>query len=93
MDCVEVCPVDCFYEGKNMLVIKPDECIDCGVCEPECPISAIVPDTDSTSEQWLEVNKKYSELWPSITQKKESPYGEELKDEENKFEKYFEENL
>ena len=44
-DCVDVCPVDCFYEGKNMLVIKPDECIDCGVCEPECPVDAIVPDT------------------------------------------------
>ena len=43
MDCVEVCPVDCFYEGKNMLVIKPDECIDCGVCEPECPVDAIKP--------------------------------------------------
>ncbi len=42
MDCVEVCPVDCFYEGKNMLVIKPDECIDCGVCEPECPVDARV---------------------------------------------------
>ena len=42
MDCVEVCPVDCFYEGKNMLVIKPDECIDCGVCEPECPVDAIL---------------------------------------------------
>ena len=46
MDCVEVCPVDCFYEGENMLVIKPDECIDCGVCEPECPIDAIKPDTN-----------------------------------------------
>ena len=45
MDCVEVCPVDCFYEGKNMLVIKPDECIDCGVCEPECPVDAIKADT------------------------------------------------
>ena len=42
MDCVEVCPVDCFYEGKNMLVIKPDECIDCGVCEPECPVDAFI---------------------------------------------------
>ena len=93
MDCVEVCPVDCFYEGKNMLVIKPDECIDCGVCEPECPIDAIVPDTESESEKWLEVNTKYSELWPRITEKKESPYGDKLKDEENKFEKYFKENL
>ena len=93
MDCVEVCPVDCFYEGKNMLVIKPDECIDCGVCEPECPIDAIVPDTEIESEKWLEVNTKYSELWPRITEKKESPYGDKLKDEENKFEKYFKENL
>ena len=46
LDCVEVCPVDCFYEGENMLVIHPDECIDCGVCEPECPIEAIKPDTE-----------------------------------------------
>jgi ferredoxin len=44
MDCVEVCPVDCFYEGENMLVINPDECIDCGVCEAECPVGAIIPD-------------------------------------------------
>ena len=47
MDCVEVCPVDCFYEGENMLVIHPDECIDCGVCEPECPAEAIKPDTEA----------------------------------------------
>ena len=46
MDCVEVCPVDCFYEGENMLVINPTECIDCGVCEPECPVDAIKPDTE-----------------------------------------------
>ena len=69
-DCVEVCPVDCFYEGKNMLVIKPDECIDCGVCEPECPIDAIVPDTEGSIEKWLELNTKYSEIWPNITKKK-----------------------
>ena len=93
MDCIEVCPVDCFYEGKNMLVIKPDECIDCGVCEPECPIDAIVPDTENNTEKWLEINKKYSEIWPNISQKKESPYGDKLKDEENKFEKYFKENI
>ena len=55
-DCVDVCPVDCFYEGKNMLVIKPDECIDCGVCEPECPVDAIKADTDAGSEKWLEIN-------------------------------------
>jgi ferredoxin len=49
MDCVDVCPVDCFYEGENMLVIHPDECIDCGVCEPECPVDAIKPDTEPGS--------------------------------------------
>ena len=54
MDCVEVCPVDCFYEGENMLVIHPDECIDCGVCEPECPVEAIIPDTEPGLERWLE---------------------------------------
>ena len=53
LDCVEVCPVDCFYEGENMLVIHPDECIDCGVCEPECPVDAIRPDTEPGLEQWL----------------------------------------
>ena len=56
MDCVEVCPVDCFYEGENMLVIHPDECIDCGVCEPECPVDAIKPDTEPGHEKWLALN-------------------------------------
>ena len=70
MDCVDVCPVDRFYEGENMLVIKPDECIDCGVCEPECPVDAIKPDTEEGSEDWLELNKKYSDLWPNITKKR-----------------------
>ena len=51
MDCVSVCPVDCFYEGENMLVIHPDECIDCGVCEPECPVEAIKPDTEPGLEE------------------------------------------
>ena len=59
MDCVEVCPVDCFYEGENMLVIKPDECIDCGVCEPECPIDAIEPDTKENAKKWIKINKEY----------------------------------
>ena len=67
MDCVEVCPVDCFYEGENMLVINPSECIDCGVCEPECPAEAILPDTESGLEQWLELNTKFSAEWPNIT--------------------------
>ena len=56
MDCVEVCPVDCFYEGENMLVIHPDECIDCGVCEPECPVDAILPDIEGDLSQWVEHN-------------------------------------
>ena len=56
MDCVEVCPVDCFYEGDNMVVINPNECIDCGVCEPECPAEAILPDTEGGLEKWLELN-------------------------------------
>ncbi|ORE92389.1 ferredoxin FdxA [Acuticoccus yangtzensis] len=70
-DCVEVCPVDCFYEGENMLVIHPDECIDCGVCEPECPIDAIKPDTEPGTEPWVELNRKYAESWPNITVKKD----------------------
>ena len=60
MDCVEVCPVDCFYEGENMLVIHPDECIDCGVCEPECPVDAIKPDTEPGLEKWLLLNAEYA---------------------------------
>jgi ferredoxin len=73
MDCVEVCPVDCFYEGENMLVIHPDECIDCGVCEPECPVDAIKPDTEPGLEKWLEINTQYAEIWPNITVKREPP--------------------
>ncbi len=69
-DCVEVCPVDCFYEGENMLVINPDECIDCGVCEPECPIEAIKPESEENIE-WLEINRQYAAKWPSITVKKD----------------------
>ena len=73
MDCVEVCPVDCFYEGENMLVIHPDECIDCGVCEPECPAEAIKPDTEPSLEKWLELNAEYAKSWPNITIKREPP--------------------
>jgi ferredoxin len=69
MDCVEVCPVDCFYEGENMLVIHPDECIDCGVCEPECPAEAIKPDSESGLEQWLTLNAEYARKWPNIATK------------------------
>jgi ferredoxin len=73
MDCVEVCPVDCFYEGENMLVIHPDECIDCGVCEPECPVEAIKPDTEPGLEEFLKLNADYAKAWPNITSKKEPP--------------------
>ena len=70
MDCVEVCPVDCFYEGENMLVIHPDECIDCGICVPECPVDAIKADTEPGLEKWLSLNAEYAKVWPNITVKK-----------------------
>lgn len=73
MDCVEVCPVDCFYEGENMLVIHPDECIDCGVCEPECPVDAIKADTEPGLENWLKINKDFALVWPNIAVKGEPP--------------------
>ncbi len=90
MDCVEVCPVDCFYEGENMLVIHPDECIDCGVCEPECPAEAIIPDTDGDIVKWAALNREYATKWPNITRKGEAPAdADEYKDMPDKFEKYF----
>ena len=90
LDCVEVCPVDCFYEGDNMLVIHPDECIDCGVCEPECPVDAIRPDTEPGLEQWLSLNAEYANQWPNITIKRDPPPdAAEFDDEPDKFEKYF----
>jgi len=90
-DCVEVCPVDCFYEGENMLVIHPDECIDCGVCEPECPVEAIKPDTEDDSDgKWLAINSKYASVWPNITVKKDAPAdAENFETETGKLEKYF----
>jgi len=87
---VEVCPVDCFYEGANMLVIHPDECIDCGVCEPECPADAIKPDSEPGLEKWLEVNRDYADKWPQITAKLSAPSdADSFKDVPNKFELYF----
>ncbi|MCM5554334.1 ferredoxin FdxA [Pleomorphomonas sp. NRK KF1] len=70
-DCVEVCPVDCFYEGENMLVIHPDECIDCGVCEPECPAEAIKPDTEPGLDNWLKLNAEYSAVWPNLAARRD----------------------
>ena len=74
-DCVEVCPVDCFYEGPNMLVIHPDECIDCGLCVTECPVNAIYAEDDLPEgyEKFLPLNKELAEKWPNITQRKEAP--------------------
>ena len=87
MDCVEVCPVDCFYEGENFLVINPDECIDCGVCEPECPVEAILPDTEARATAWVETNRQYSASWPNITRKGTPPAdADEWKGKPNKTE-------
>ena len=72
-DCVEVCPVDCFHEGPNFLVIDPDECIDCTLCAPECPAEAIFPEEELSEEQmqFLELNAELAREWPVITEKRE----------------------
>ena len=74
-DCVEVCPVDCFYEGENMLVINPDECIDCGVCEPECPAEAIYSEEDLPpgQDQFKALNAELAKKWPVLSEKKPAP--------------------
>jgi ferredoxin len=74
-DCVEVCPVDCFHEGPNMLVIDPDECIDCTLCEPECPVEAIFSEDDvpEGQEQFLELNAELARDWPVLTKAKDPP--------------------
>ncbi|MCW2315006.1 ferredoxin [Rhodoblastus acidophilus] len=92
-DCVEVCPVDCFYEGENMLVINPDECIDCGVCEPECPAEAIKPDTEPDLEKWLALNAEYAKVWPNVTIKRDAmPQAKEYDGREGKLEAFFSKN-
>ena len=89
-DCVEVCPVDCFYEGENMLVIHPDECIDCGVCEPECPANAIKPDTEKGLEKWLKLNAEMAKTWPNISRKKpQPPDAKEFDGRASKFAEFF----
>ena len=74
-DCVEVCPVDCFHEGPNFLVIDPDECIDCTLCEPECPINAIYSEDDLPEDQkhFRQLNAELAQEWPVITQQKKAP--------------------
>lgn len=88
-DCVEVCPVDCFHEGPNFLAIDPEECIDCSLCEPECPVNAIMSEDDLSSDQehFLELNAELSEKWPVITEKKPAPEDADLwADKEDKLE-------
>lgn len=74
-DCVEVCPVDCFHEGPNFLVIDPDECIDCALCEPECPINAIYSEDDlpENQKEFIAINAELAKNWPVITAKKDAP--------------------
>tara|TARA_B100002003_G_scaffold251960_1_gene299407 strand:+ start:9166 stop:9423 length:258 start_codon:yes stop_codon:yes gene_type:complete len=67
--------VDCFYEGPNFLVISPDECIDCALCEPECPVDAIFSEDElpEDEQEFLELNTELSQIWPNITEKKDAP--------------------
>ena len=87
-DCVEVCPVDCFHEGPNFLVIDPDECIDCTLCEPECPVEAIVSEDDvpEGQEHFLKLNAELAKSWPVITKAKAAPEDADAwKDVKDKF--------
>ena len=92
MDCVSVCPVDCFYEADNFLAINPDECIDCGVCEPECPANAIFHENDlapELREKWDEINRQVSDWNLNITDKKDAPPdAEEWDGVPNKYEEF-----
>jgi ferredoxin len=86
-DCVDVCPVDCFREGPNFLTIDPDECIDCAVCIPECPVNAILPEEDVPQDQqkFIALNAELSKKWPSITKRKPGlPDADEWKDRKDK---------
>ncbi len=88
-DCVEVCPVDCFHEGPNMLVIDPDECIDCTLCEPECPVEAILSEDDLSDQQrhYLDLNAELAKLWPVLNERKDPPPdAEEWKEVKDKLE-------
>ena len=95
MDCVEVCPVDCFHEGVNMLVIDPDECIDCSLCVPECPVEAIFDEDDvpESERHFIEVNAKFAPKWPVIDRKGEPPADAAAwEDVADKFETQFDPN-
>jgi len=71
-DCVDVCPVDCFHEGPNFLVIDPDECIDCTLCVPECPVNAIFAEDEVPADQaeFIELNAELCKSWPVLTEKR-----------------------
>ncbi|RTL80500.1 MAG: ferredoxin family protein [Hyphomicrobiales bacterium] len=93
MDCVEVCPAECFYEGESMLVIHPDECIDCGLCEPHCPVEAIIPDSYPQANYWGEINHRYALLWPRIRKAKSPPPdADEFRSCPNKYRDHFSPN-
>ncbi len=86
-DCVEVCPVDCFYEGPNFLAINPDECIDCDLCVSECPVDAIFSEDDLPDElrHFIQINAELSQQWPNISEKKDPPPdADKWKDVKNK---------
>ena len=86
-DCVTVCPVDCFHEGEDMLVIHPDECIDCGACVPECPVEAIFLEEDLPGKwaNFAGLNARYADQWPVLTQQRDPmPSAEAMKNETGK---------
>jgi ferredoxin len=86
-DCVDVCPVDCFHEGPNFLVIDPDECIDCTLCEPECPAGAIFAEDElpEGQEEFLALNAELAKIWPAITDVHDAlPNAEEWNGKPNK---------
>ena len=94
MDCVEVCPVDAFHEGENMLVINTLHCVDCGCCVDACPVDAIVFDTEPRASAWIELNAKYSAIWPNVTYNggQTPPDAAEFQLVAGKFERYFSPN-
>ena len=86
-DCVSACPVDCFYEGKDTLVIDPDECIDCAACEPECPVGAIFEESEVPKkwEYYIDFNERMSRVWPRIDEQKDPhPDSEKYRNVEDK---------
>lgn len=92
-DCVEVCPVGCFYEGEMMLVINPDECIDCAACEPVCPARAIVREDEPGAAFWRDIAETYASQWPNIIEKVHSfADADDFVGQKNKYDRYFNPN-